>query len=174
MPCPAAGRATFVALVALTLAGCGGSSATPQGPSTPPPTPTPTPPPAGTARLVGATLPAGSTVKVGVLGVIGQQAPQLSFTGAIMLRSNLSGALVRAWVRTEAQRCMGGGQAFVDFQAGIERGVAPASMSHPGAGMALCNLPYTTTHVEFEVFDITTQQPVLEVRIPAVYNFVAQ
>ena len=69
---------------------------------------------------------------------------------------------------------MGGGQAGVDFQAGVERGVAPASMSHPGSGMALCTLPFTTTHVEFEVFDVSTQRAVLEVRFPAVYRFVAE
>ena len=173
MAIPAPGR-VVLAVLALTLSGCGGSANSPQSPTTPPPTPTPTPEPAGTARLVGATLPTGSTVKVGVIGVIGQQAPQLSFTGAIALRESLSQALVRAWVRTDARRCMGGGQARVDFLAGIERGVAPASMSAGGGAEGVCSLPYTTTHVEFEVFDVNTQRPVLEVRIPAVYNFVAE
>ena len=174
MACPATSRMLLVALVAVALAGCGGSSSGPQAPATPAPTPTPTPEPAGTARLVAATLPAGSTVKVAPMFVIGQQTPQLSFTGAIALRSSLDGALVRAWVRTNAQRCMGGGQARVDFQAGVERGIAPASMSHPGSGMALCILPYTTTHVEFEVFDVNTQRAILEVSIPSVYHFVAE
>jgi hypothetical protein len=98
----------------------------------------------------------------------------LSFAGAVTMRSSLAGALVRAWVRTDAQRCMGGGQVNVDFQAGIERGVEPASMSHPGSGMALCTLPYTTTQVELEVVDANTQRPVLEVRVPVVYHFVAE
>jgi len=105
--------------------------------------------------------------------VIGQQAQQLSFTAGIMLRTSQTGTLVRAWVRTDAVRCMGGGQARVDFQAGNERGVAPASMSNPGSGDPLCALPYTTTHVEFEVVDSTGQQ-ILTTRFPAVYNFVAE
>ena len=167
-------RTALVAFIAVTVAGCGGSSGGPQAPSTPAPTPAPTPEPAGTVRWVGATLPAGSTVEVAPMFVIGQQAPQLSFTAAVALRSSLNGALVRAWVRTDAQRCMGGGQARVDFQAGVERGIAPASMSHPGSGMSLCALPYTTTHVEFEVFDVSTQRAILEVRFPAAYHFVAE
>lgn len=174
MTTPAAWRAVLVTLLAISISGCGSSSSGPQTPSTPPPTPTATPEPAGTARLLSATLPAGSTVKVAPMFGLGQQAPQLSFTGAIMLRAGLNGALVRAWVRTDARRCMGGGQARVDFVAGIERGVAPASMSAPGDAQGVCSLPYTTTHVEFEVFDIDAQRPVLEVRIPAVYNFVAE
>jgi hypothetical protein len=50
---------------------------------------------------------------------------------------------------------------------------SPASMSHPGTGSPICTLPFTTTHVEFEVFDLVTQQPILEQRFPAVYTFVA-
>jgi hypothetical protein len=174
VPDPAFARLALAALVLLTLPGCGGGSSSPQEPTAPTPTPTPTPEPAGAARLVSATLPVGSTVKVGVIGVTGQQTPQLSFTGAIMLRQGLNQALVRAWVRTDARRCMGGGQARIDFLAGIERGVAPASMSASGGAEGVCTLPYTTTYVEFEVFDVNTQRPVLEVRIPAVYNFVAE
>ena len=167
-------RAAAVALAVVALAGCGSGASNPQAPSTPAPTPTPTPEPAGTVRFVGATLPAGSTVAVAPMFVVGQQAPQLSFTAAIAMRARLDGAVVRAWVRTDTQRCMGGGQARVDFEAGVERGVAPLGMSHPGSGMALCALPYTTTHVEFDVFDTGTQQSVLEVRFPAVYHFVAE
>ena len=103
---------------------------------------------------------------------LGQQAPQLSFTAGIMMRESLTGGLVRAWVSTETQRCMGGGQARVDFQAGVERGVAPASMSHPGQGMAICTLPYTTTQVEFEVIGSDADHPLLVQRFPAVYHFV--
>jgi hypothetical protein len=168
-----AGRGTWRILLAVLVAGatgCGGGSGSPGSPSTP----TPTPEPAGTVRYLGATLPEGSTVPVAPMFEIGQQAQRLSFRAAITLRASLEGALVRAWVRTDAQRCMGGGQARVDFQAGVERGVAPLSMSHPGYGMAVCVLPYTTTHVEFEVFDVGTQRSVLEVRFPAVYHFVAQ
>jgi hypothetical protein len=102
----------------------------------------------------------------------GQQAPTLWFRGAVTLRRDLDGALVRAWVRTEAQRCLGGGQAGVAFQAGVEREVQPASMSHPGTGSPLCALPFTTTHVEIEVVDRTGQQ-VLTQSFPASYGFVA-
>jgi hypothetical protein len=67
---------------------------------------------------------------------------------------------------------MGGGQARVDFKAGVERAVTPLSMSHPGSGSPLCALPYTTTQVEFEVVDETG--PILQQVFPAVYNFVAE
>ena len=166
-------RAVALVLLAV-LAACGGSSS-PQAATTPVPTPapTPTPEPAGTIRLVSASLPSGATVKVAPMFVIGQQAPTLFFTGAIALKADLRGALVRAWVRTDAQRCMGGGQAGVDFQAGVERGVGPASMSHPGSGMALCALPYATTQIEIEVVD-TAQNVVVAQRFPAAYSFVAE
>ena len=166
-------RVLLAALFVSAIASCGGSSGSPGTPSTPAPTPTPTPEPAGSVRFLGGTLPAGSTVAVAPMFATGQQAPQLWFRGAITLKRDLTGALVRAWVRTDAQRCMGGGQARVDFQAGVERGVEPASMSHPGSGAPICPLPYTTTHVEFEVFDAATQQPVLEQRFAASYSFVA-
>jgi len=158
---------------ASAIPSCGGSSGSPGGPSTPAPTSAPTPEAAGVVRFLGGTLPAGSTVAVSPMFAAGQQAPQLWFRGAITLKRDLAGALVRAWVRTDALRCMGGGQARLDFQAGVERGVEPLSMSHPGSGSPICALPYTTTHVEFEVFDVATQQPVLEQRFPAVYNLVA-
>lgn len=166
-------RVLAALLVVSAVVSCGGSSGSPGTPSTPAPTPTPTPEPAGVVRFLGSTLPAGSTVAVSPMFATGQQAPQLGFRGAITLKRDLAGALVRAWVRTDALRCMGGGLARVDFQAGVERTVEPASMSHPGSGSPTCTLPYTTTHVEFEVFDGATQQPVLEQRFPAVYNFVA-
>jgi hypothetical protein len=102
---------------------------------------------------------------------IGQQAPQLRFTGAIRMRAALAGALVRAHVRTEAGRCMGGGQARVDFEAGVERDVAPQSMSHPGHGAPMCTLPYTTTQVEIEVVDPSTGRQVVAAVFPAVYHF---
>ena len=158
----------------LALVRCGGSSGGPSAPPTPAPTPAPTPTPvAGTVRLLGASLAAGSTVAVSPMFSAGQQAPDLWFSGAITLDRDVPGALVRAWVRTDAMRCMGGGQAGVDFQAHVERSVAPASMSHPGSGSPMCSLPYTTTQVELEVFDVGTQQTILTQRFPAVYNFVA-
>lgn len=167
-------RAVAVVLL-VVLAACGGGSGSPQSATTPVPTPaaTPTPLPAGTVRLVSASLPAAATVKVGPMFATGQQAPSLFFTGAIVLRADLKGALVRAWVRTEAQRCMGGGQAGVDFQAGVERTVSPASMSHPGPGMPLCLLPFATTQVEIEVVD-AAQGVVVAQRFPAAYSFVAE
>ena len=163
----------LAALLAVSsIVGCGGSSGNPGTPSTPAPAPTPTPEPAGVVSFLGGTLPAGSTVAVSPMFAAGQQAPQLWFRAAVTLRRDLSGALVRAWVRTEALRCMGGGQARVDFQAGVERTVQPASMSHPGSGSPNCALPYATTHVEFEVVDTTGQQ-VLTQSFPAPYSFVA-
>jgi hypothetical protein len=161
-----------LAVILVALASCDGSSSNPQAPTTPPPTPTPAPTPAGTIRLVGSSLPDGSTVKVTPMFVLGQQAPQLSFTAGIMMLEGVTDGLVRAWVRTESQRCMGGGQARVSFQAGVERGVAPASVSHPGQGMAICTLPYTTTQVEFEVIGSDADHPLLVQRFPAVYHFV--
>jgi hypothetical protein len=165
-------RAPIIAGVAVALACCGGGSGGPHAASAPAPTPTPAP--AGTVRFLQATLRAGSSVAVAPMFVSGQQAPQLTFAADITLRTTLLGALVRAWVRTDTQRCMGGGRVPVNFQADVEQTVAPASMSHPGYGMPLCALPYTTTQVEFEVFDVDTQRPILEVRLPAVYHFVAE
>lgn len=160
----------FTAVVA---AGCGGSGS-PSAPATPAPTPapTPTPEPAGVVRLVDATLPPGSTVAVSPMFGSGQQAPQLSFTAAVTLKRSLSGGLVRAWVRTDAQRCMGGGFAHLEFQAGVERVLTPASMSHPGTGSPICALPYATSQVEIEVLD-ADGQPVLAQRFPSAYSFVA-
>lgn len=165
--------ASLLALGAMLA--CGGGSGSPSAPSTPAPTPapTPTPEPAGVVRLVSASLPAGSTVSVSPMFTLGQQAQALWFAGAITLKKDLAGALVRTWVRTASTRCMGGGEAGVDFQAGVERGVAPLSMSHPGYGSPLCALPYATTEVEFEVVDVTTQQQVLSQRFPMAYSFVA-
>jgi hypothetical protein len=166
-------RVLAAILTVSAIVSCGGGSSSPGAASTPVPTPTPTPEPAGVVRFLSASVPVGSTVGVSPMFAAGQQAPQLWFQGAITLKRDLPGALVRAWVRTDALRCMGGGQARVDFQAGVERGVEPLGMSHPGYGAPMCTLPYTTTHVEFEVVDVTTQQQVLEQRFPAVYNFVA-
>ena len=162
-------RAAILAAM-VAVASCSGESSNPQGPSAAP-TPTPAPTPAGTIRLVGASLPSGSTVKVMPMFVLGQQAPELSFAAGIMVRQDLKPGLVRAWVRTAAQRCMGGGL-IADFQANVERGVAPASLSHPGHGMPICALPYTTTEVEFEVIGNDAEQPLLVQRFPAVYHFV--
>ena len=160
-------------LASFVIGGCGGNGGGPSAPSAPSPSPTPTPEPSGIVRFLGGSLPAGSTVAVKPMFAIGQQAPQLHFSAAITLRTDLSEGLVRAWVRTDEMRCMGGGQARVAFQAGVERSVEPASMSHPGSGSPMCTLPYTTTQVEFELIDVATQQQILEQRFPAVYYFVA-
>jgi hypothetical protein len=138
------------------------------------PTPTPDPPPSassGSGRFLGGSLPEGSMVAVSPMFTNGQQAPQLSFSAAITLARSLSGALVRAWVRTPEMRCMGGGRTGVNFQADREQVVAPASMSNPGGDQPVCVLPYTTTHVEFEVLD-GTGTPVWQQQFPAVYRFV--
>ena len=75
-----------LAVLLVALASCDGGSSNPQAPTTPPPTPTPAPTTAGTIRLVGSSLADGSTVKVTPMFVLGQQAPQLSFTAGIMMR----------------------------------------------------------------------------------------
>jgi hypothetical protein len=128
------------------------------------PTPTPL---AGSIRFISATLPPGSTVAVSPLFGTSQQAQQLSFCAAIRLDRAVGIALVRAWVRTAATRCMGGGAAGVEFSSGVEREVCPASMSG-GA----CTLPYTTTLVEFEVIDASGAQ-LLAQSFPAAYSFIA-
>ena len=162
---------TLTALLLVALASCD-SSTSPQCPTTPPSTPAPAPTPAGVIELGSSSLRSGSTVTVMPMFVIGQQAPQLAFSAWITMRESLTGGLVRAWVRTETQRCMGGGQARVDFEAGVVRGVAPASMSHPGQGMPTCTLPYTTTQIEFEVIGTDANHPLVVQRFPAVYHFV--
>jgi hypothetical protein len=154
----------------LALAACP-STGDFHGPAVPPeptPTPTPTPPATGIVRFVSATLAPGSTVAVSPMNAGGQQAQQLSFTAAIRLDRAVAGTLVRAWVRTNEKRCMGGGRAGVDFSAGVEREVSPASMSGGGA----CTLPYPTTLVEFEVIDATGVQ-ILTQSFPVSYSFVA-
>jgi hypothetical protein len=161
---------TAVVLALGMLSGCvevGVKS--PTAASTPPATPAPTPA-AGVVRLVESSMPPGSSVPVAPMFGTGQQAQQVWFKAAIRLDRAAAQMLVRAWVRTEAKRCMGGGQARVDFAAGVEQPVSPASMSSPEA---LCTLPFTTTLVEFEVVDSTGAQ-VLTQSFPAAYNFVAE
>ena len=112
-------------------------------------------------------MPADSTVPVEPMNATGQQAQQLWFEAVITMDEDLPGALVRAWVRTEEERCMGGGRAGVNFQGGVAQEVTPASMS--GGGQ--CALPYTTTQLEFEV--IAGGESVLQQRFPMTYHFVA-
>jgi len=160
-------------VVVLALVGsCGGGTA-PSTPATPAPTPAPTPEPAGTIRLLDSSLPAGSTVTVYPMHQFGQQAPDLRFWAAISLREELNGGLVQAFVRTDDDRCMGGGQAHIDFPPGEEILAAPLSMSHQANPLPPCTLPYTTTHVEFIVVSPGDPEPLLEVRFPAEYDFVA-
>jgi hypothetical protein len=162
-------RTTILLAVGVAvLAGCGGGSS-PSTPSTPAPTPTPNP---GTVRFLSATLPAGSTVAVSPLNITGQQAQSLSFTAAITVNHDYPDAIVRAYVRTDARICLGGGLAHLSFVTNVEKTVAPASMSYTGTEPA-CALPYTTTHVEFEVFDVVNQRQVLTQRFPMAYSFVA-
>ncbi len=126
----------------------------------------------GTARFLGATLPSGSTVTVAPLQTNGQQVSALSFSAAITLVDSLTNATVRAWVRTPTTRCLGGGRARVNFEAGREQVVTPASMSNPGGVQPVCALPYITTHVEFEVLD-SAGTVVLQQQFRADYLFVA-
>jgi hypothetical protein len=168
-------RQVLAAFLSTCLAvACGGGSGSPSAPAAPAPTaaPTPTPEPAGVVRLAGATLAPGSTVPVSPMFSGGQQAQQLAFTAAVTLKRDLSGGLVRAWVRTDALRCMGGGLAHLDFQAGVERVLKPASMSNPGSGAPVCALPYSTSQVEIEVVDASGQQ-LLTQSFPSAYAFVA-
>lgn len=157
-------------VLSVGLGSCGGGYG-----STPVTTTTTTPPAplAGSIRFQDATLPTGSTVPVAPMGTGGQQAQSLQFRAAITLTNATSGALVRAWVRTASTRCMGGGQARVDFPAGVELVVSPLSMSNPGSGQPVCALPYSTSLVEFEVVSSAGLQ-LLTVSFPAVYNFVEE
>ncbi len=156
--------------LAFAFAACSGGGSGPTSNLTPTPAPTPTPSPvAGTIRFISASLPLGSTVAVAPMGAGGQQAQELSFRAAIRLGNAVGGTLVRAWVRTDQTRCMGGGLAGVDFSAGVEREVSPASMSSLGS----CTLPYTTTLVEFEVVDVVGGGgQILTQSFPATYSFV--
>lgn len=163
-------RASALLVLFGLLCGCGGSSGGPATPATPAPTPapTPTPEPAGTVVFLEATLPEGSTVPVDPLYEAGQQVQGLRFSALVTMNEDLAGALVRAWVRTDVQRCMGGGLAGVDFQAGVAEEVVPASMSSGGQ----CELPYTTTHVEFEVI-APGGESILQQQFPMTFHFVA-
>ena len=155
------------------VSGCGGSSGGPANPATPAPTPAPTPTPApiGTVALLEASVPEGSTVEVApMFEAAGQQAQQLWFTGRITMDEDLSGALVRAWVRTEAERCMGGGRIAVDFRGGVPEDVRPGSMSSTAGN---CRLPYATTHVEFEVI-APGGETALQQQFAMAYEFVAE
>jgi hypothetical protein len=160
-------------LVTLIAACGGGSGGGPSGPATPIPTPTPTPEPAGTIRYLRASLPEGSTVEVAPMHMFGQQATDLRFWAGVNMRVTLQSAVVQAFVRTDAHRCMGGGQAHLDLPAGVEVLAAPLSMSHPASPLPPCTPPYTTTHVEFVVYDTVAQRVALETRFPAVYHLVA-
>jgi hypothetical protein len=68
---------------------------------------------------------------------------------------------------------MGGGLAHLDFEAGVEQQLEPGSMSNPGSGQPLCALPYSTTHVEVEIFDGTSNRQLLSQQFPRAYQFVA-
>jgi len=163
--------AHLLTLVAVLSSGCGGRSGEP-------PTAPATPAPMIVrdnlkAQLFSATLPSGSTVQVAPMFATGQQAQELRFQVRLSLNRDMSAALVRAWVRTDAGRCMGGG-AIVSFQSGVEREVQPASMSNPGTVGPVCALPYTTTQVEFEVLDLAIEERFgVPLSFPAVYHFVA-
>jgi hypothetical protein len=163
-------RASVLSVLFGLLWGCGGGSGGPAAPATPVPTPapTPTPEPAGTIVFLEATLPEGATVTVDPLNENGQQVLGLRFSALVTMNEDLAGALVRAWVRTEVERCMGGGLAGVDFQAGVAEEVMPASMSSDGH----CGLPYTTTHVEFEVI-APGGESILQQQFPMTFHFVA-
>jgi hypothetical protein len=100
----------------------------------------------------------------------GQQSQALRFQAGITMLASVPSATVQAYVRTDAQRCMGGGISFQDLAAGVERVVTPGNMSNPTPP---CTLPYGTTHVEVEVLDATGRQ-ILTDRFPAVYSFVRE
>ena len=158
----------------LLLAGCGGGNTPTRPPPTPEPAPLPSPTPEpGSIRLLSESLAVGSVVEVAPMFGTGQQAPQLRFRVAVRVERALSGTLVRAWVRNAGGRCMGGGLARVDFEAGVEQELEPGSMSNPGSGQPLCALPYSTTHVEVEVFDGTSSRQLLSQQFARGYQFVA-
>jgi hypothetical protein len=124
------------------------------------------------ARIVSATLPEGSIVKVAGMFQNGQQAPSLWFTVGVTLDRDVSGATVQAWVRTPQMRCMGGGAAGLELQQGVERVVTTGSMSNPGGDQPVCALPYDTTHVEIIVLERGTA--VLQYEVPRGYRFIPE
>jgi hypothetical protein len=81
---------------------------------------------------------------------------------------------VRAFVRNETMRCLGGGAANIDFVADEEQVVTPAGMSNDGNGQPVCPLPFTTTLVEVELIGNDANNPLLLKQFPATYYFVAE
>jgi hypothetical protein len=159
---------TTVALFFCLLAafGCGNGN---DAPSTPTPAG-----PTGTIRLLGATVPDGSTLTVAPMSDSGQQVPALSFRVAMTVSVNVSPALVRAFVRNETMRCLGGGAANLVFGADEEQVVESAGMSNDGSGQPVCPLPFTTTFVEVELIGNDFNNPLLLKQFPAIYHFVAE
>jgi predicted small lipoprotein YifL len=163
----------FAALALAALAGCGRDTYVPP-PTAPAPTPTATTQAgvSGTARLIAATLPAGSTVPVMRMHDFGQQAPSLRFQGGITLSHDVPATIVQAWVRTASARCLGGGGTY-SFTAGVERVVEPFSVSNTGHDPPVCALPFTTTQVEFVVLEPGTGRVLFSQSLPATYHFLA-
>jgi hypothetical protein len=163
-----------VALIVGTVAGCYSEGpARPADPTRPAAaTPTPYPPLTGTARLIAATLPPGSTVPVMRMHESGQQAPSLRLQGGITLSHDVEPTIVQAWVRTASARCLGGGGTFW-FTAGVERIVEPFSVSNTGHDPPVCTLPFTTTQVEFVVLEPGAGRVLFSQSLPATYRFVA-
>lgn len=159
----------------IVLGGCGGGGGggTPTTPATPVPTPVPTPEPAGTIVFHGGSLPVDSTVSAFPMHEFGQQAPDLFFWATVNLEEDLPNGIVQAFVRTEERRCMGGGLGFISATAGVDTFMRSLSMSHQAMPRPSCVLPYTTTHVEFVVTNLDTQQQVMASTFPAIYHFVA-
>ena len=159
----------------LSAVGCGDGN---DAPSTPTPTTTTTTTapagPTGTIRLLSATVPDGSTLTVAPLGMSGQRVPALSFRVAITVSADVSPALVRAFVRNDTMRCLGGGAANLVFVADEEQVVTPAGMSNDGSGQPVCPLPFTTTLVEVELSGNDANNPLLLEQFPATYHFVAE
>jgi len=168
------GPRLLATLLVAACYGCGGESTrSPVAPPVPTPAPTPTPEPAGSIRLLAASLPEGSTVKVAPMHMFGQQAPDLRFWGGVTMRQAIAEGVVQAFVRTSEHRCMGGGHVR-GFPAGEEVLAAPLSMSHQADPLPPCTLPYTTTEVEFVVLDGDSGAVVLQARFPSVYHFVPE
>ena len=116
------------------------------------------------ARLISASLPAGSTVLVSPMFTLGQQAQALWFAGAITPKKDLAGALVRTWVRTASTRCMGGGatQVAVISMYGI---VAAETMRAGGLQMDEAIVAYVRKKYGVIIGPSTAEQ--LKIRIDA-------
>lgn len=166
------------ALISFSLAwlvwmpACGGGSPTataPQQSSGPTPTPTPS---LGTVRLIGMSVPAGSTLIAQPMG-LGQQVPELWGSLGITMVRDVPGGRIQFLLATPQRWCLGTGVAVVDFHANVETLLTTFNVSKAQTDpTGICALPYSTTTIEVHVYDSAGQELLVD-RFPAPYNFIA-